>query len=108
MAPKPLKPSLVAYILHSYFHLNLTVVAAFFCITILQVLHKAVLQCFTVYDIPDIRVDARLCKTNIMSNTAFRGFGSPQSHFIMENIVENVADYLNISPQQVNCYENLK
>ena len=36
------------------------------------------------YQIPNIRVIGRVCKTNMPSNTAFRGFGGPQGHMMAE------------------------
>ncbi len=39
-----------------------------------------------------------LCKTNTVSNTAFRGFGGPQGLVAIENIIENIANALNVDP----------
>ena len=36
------------------------------------------------YKIPNVWVRGRICRTNTMSNTAFRGFGGPQGMFICE------------------------
>lgn len=32
-----------------------------------------------------------MCKTNLPSNTAFRGFGAPQAMFAIENIIRELA-----------------
>lgn len=48
------------------------------------------------YRIPNVDVRGRVCKTNTVSNTAFRGFGGPQGMFIAESYMEEVADQLNI------------
>ena len=48
------------------------------------------------YNIPNVDVRGRPCKTNTVSNTAFRGFGGPQGMFIAESYMEEVADRLNI------------
>jgi len=48
------------------------------------------------YNIPNVDVRARPCKTNTVSNTAFRGFGGPQGMFIAESYMEEVADHLGI------------
>ena len=37
-----------------------------------------------------------VCKTNLPSNTAFRGFGGPQGMFLAETIIQQIADYLNL------------
>jgi len=43
-----------------------------------QIMEKALLHMANCYLIPNIRGTGFLCKTNISSNTAFRGFGAPQ------------------------------
>ena len=45
-----------------------------------------------------------MCKTNIPSNTAFRGFGGPQGMMVMEHIMSEIAVKLNISAEQVDLY----
>lgn len=47
------------------------------------------------YYVPDMHVRGHVCKTNIHSNTAFRGFGGPQGMFGGENMIRDVAEYLN-------------
>lgn len=54
-----------------------------------------------VYTVPNVHVRGRCCKTNIHSNTAFRGFGAPQASFLMESILERVADELNLDIHQL-------
>lgn len=46
------------------------------------------------YYIPNARVHAWSCKTNLPSNTAFRGFGGPQGMFAGEHIIRDVARVL--------------
>ena len=49
-----------------------------------------------------------VCKTNIPSNTAFRGFGGPQGMMIGETILDKVANVLNKDPQEIrwlNLYQ---
>ena len=49
-----------------------------------------------------------LCKTNTASNTAFRGFGGPQGIIVIENIIENIANFLQIDAvliRQLNYYK---
>lgn len=36
------------------------------------------------------------CKTNTVSNTAFRGFGSPQSLMVAEQYIRQIAEYLHM------------
>ena len=60
------------------------------------------------YLIPNIHVRGRLCKTNTMSNTAFRGFGGPQGMFIAECYMTEVADRLGMPVEtfrEINMYK---
>lgn len=60
------------------------------------------------YSIPNVHVRGRLCKTNTMSNSAFRGFGGPQGMFIAETYMEEVADRLGIPVEkfrEINMYD---
>ena len=66
-----------------------------------QVVEIAMFHSDNAYKIPNMTVTGHVCKTNIASNTAFRGFGAPQGMFIAENWMADVATYLGISPTQV-------
>ncbi|KAI5852575.1 Molybdopterin-binding domain of aldehyde dehydrogenase-domain-containing protein [Morchella snyderi] len=60
------------------------------------------------YKIPNVDVRGRLCKTNTMSNTAFRGFGGPQGMFIAESYMEEISDKLGIPVhklRELNVYK---
>lgn len=54
------------------------------------------------YGIPNMLVEGYACLTNMPTNTAFRGFGSPQGMLVIETIVDEVASKLNMSATQVN------
>ncbi|KAJ5595291.1 uncharacterized protein N7459_001499 [Penicillium hispanicum] len=56
-----------------------------------------------VYKIPNVYVRGRICKTNTVSNTAFRGFGGPQGLFFAESYVTEIADHLNISAEDMRA-----
>uniref|UniRef100_A0A8C1ND72 xanthine dehydrogenase n=1 Tax=Cyprinus carpio TaxID=7962 RepID=A0A8C1ND72_CYPCA len=43
------------------------------------------------YNIPNIRATGYVCKTNLPSNSAFRGFGGPQGMMIAESWMSDVA-----------------
>lgn len=61
-----------------------------------------------VYNIPNVFVRGRICKTNTVSNTAFRGFGGPQGLFFAESYISEIADHLNLNPEYVrelNMYQ---
>jgi xanthine dehydrogenase/oxidase len=60
------------------------------------------------YNIPNVHVKGRVCKTNTASNTAFRGFGGPQGMFIAESYMEEIADGLGMSVdklREINLYQ---
>lgn len=42
----------------------------------------------------NVHVTGYACKTNLPSNTAFRGFGAPQGLFAGEYIIRDVAAFL--------------
>jgi len=60
------------------------------------------------YNIPNVDVEGRVCKTNTVSNSAFRGFGGPQGMFIAETYMSEVADRLGMPVDQlreINMYK---
>lgn len=54
---------------------------------------RALLFCDGCYNIPNIKNIGKICKTNMPSNTAFRGFGGPQVNFYYF-IINNVTPFL--------------
>lgn len=56
------------------------------------------------YAIPNVKIEGRLCKTNTVSNTSFRGFGIPQAYVAMETIIDHVAHVLKIGSKQVKVW----
>ncbi len=59
------------------------------------------------YYLPNAHFTGHLCKTNTASNTAFRGFGAPQSMLAIENIIENIAQILSkdaLEIRRINYY----
>ncbi|KAM3964100.1 xanthine dehydrogenase rosy [Aphomia sociella] len=55
------------------------------------VVERAMFHFSNAYDIPNVEVVGHVCKTNLPSNTAFRGFGGPQGMFGAENMIRDVA-----------------
>ncbi|KAF1756525.1 hypothetical protein GCK72_012978 [Caenorhabditis remanei] len=45
-----------------------------------------------VYKFANADITGKICKTNLASNTAFRGFGGPQGMFGTEIMVKHVAE----------------
>jgi len=73
----------------------------------MAVLERAMLHTDNAYFVPNISIEGRICRTNLPSNTAFRGFGGPQGVAGMENILQEIGRTLGIDPLDVriaNCY----
>ena len=65
------------------------------------VLDRALFHVDNGYYIPALRVTGLIAKTNVASNTAFRGFGGPQGMLVMEEIVDRIARRLGLAPEAV-------
>ena len=62
---------------------------------------RAIYHIDNAYYIPNIEINSYRCKTNTVSNTAFRGFGGPQGMFCIENIIENIAQKLKLEASEI-------
>ncbi|XP_057603209.1 aldehyde oxidase 4-like isoform X4 [Hippopotamus amphibius kiboko] len=74
------------------------------------VMEFVVLKSENAYYIPNFRCRGRPCKTNLPSNTAFRGFGFPQATVVVEAYITAVASQCNLPPEQVkeiNMYRKI-
>ncbi|MBF0441513.1 MAG: molybdopterin-dependent oxidoreductase [Oligoflexales bacterium] len=60
------------------------------------IMQRALLHASNAYFIPNARFTGQVLKTNMAPNTAFRGFGAPQSIAVMEVIMEEIAMMLGI------------
>lgn len=60
------------------------------------VLERTLFHCTNSYFVPNVTATAYSCRTNLPSNTAFRGFGGPQGMFVMESAIAKSADKLGI------------
>ena len=65
------------------------------------VVEIAALGAESCYFLPSARIRGYACKTNKVSNTAFRGFGNPQSTLVIETILERIAQSLGMDPVDV-------
>ncbi|KZC06074.1 Xanthine dehydrogenase [Dufourea novaeangliae] len=68
----------------------------------LAIVDRAMFHCENSYKIPVCDIYGFVCKTNLPSNTAFRGFGGPQGMFVAETIARHIAEYLKIDPVKVS------
>jgi len=62
---------------------------------------RALFHLDNVYYIPNANFRGRVCKTNLPSNTAFRGFGGPQGMLVIEEIMDRAARRLGLDPHSV-------
>jgi xanthine dehydrogenase/oxidase len=72
------------------------------------VLERSLSHVDGVYLCPNVHVRGRLCRTNTVSNTAFRGFGGPQGLFFAESYISEIADRLDIPVEElrkINMYK---
>uniref|UniRef100_A0A8C6N089 Xanthine dehydrogenase n=1 Tax=Mus spicilegus TaxID=10103 RepID=A0A8C6N089_MUSSI len=66
-----------------------------------SIMERAVFHMDNAYKIPNIRGTGRICKTNLPSNTAFRGFGGPQGMLIAEYWMSEVAVTCGLPAEEV-------
>ena len=62
---------------------------------------RTMFHCDNAYYLENATIVSHRCKTNTVSNTAFRGFGGPQGMFGIEYVMDEIARHLDIDPLQV-------
>jgi len=62
---------------------------------------RAMFSCDNAYFLENVRILSHRCKTNTVSNTAFRGFGGPQGMFAIEYAIEDIARQLGKDPLEI-------
>lgn len=65
----------------------------------LAVLGRSFLHVSGSYNIPNIRISAVSCRTNIPPNNAFRGFGVPQGTFAIEAALNHAAELMGLEAE---------
>jgi xanthine dehydrogenase large subunit len=68
---------------------------------------RAMFHVDNCYYLDHVRIVSHRCRTNTVSNTAFRGFGGPQGMFGIEYVVDEIARFLDLDPllvRQGNFY----
>jgi len=68
---------------------------------------RAMFHSDNCYYLPNAEIVSHRCKTNTVSNTAFRGFGGPQGMMGIEDAVDAIARYLGKDPldvRRINFY----
>jgi xanthine dehydrogenase large subunit len=60
------------------------------------ILERSLFHATGSYFVPNVRVTALSCRTNLPPFTAFRGFGAPQAMFVIESAISKAAETLEI------------
>jgi len=74
----------------------------------MAILERAMLHADNAYFLPDVEIIGKAYKTNLPSNTAFRGFGGPQGVAVIENALDRIARYLKkdaVEIRKLNFYD---
>ena len=69
--------------------------------------NRAMFHSDNCYYLADVGITSYRCKTNTQSNTAFRGFGGPQGMVGIEQVVDEIARFLDRDPldvRRINFY----
>lgn len=65
------------------------------------VLERTLFHSTNSYYIPNVRVFAASCRTNLPPNTAFRGFGGPQGMFVIESAIAKAAETMRTPRERI-------
>lgn len=65
------------------------------------VMERTLFHCTNSYFVPNVKATAYSCRTNLPSNTAFRGFGGPQGMFVIESAIAKAADALGVDAAEI-------
>ncbi len=68
---------------------------------------RAMFHADNCYYLEHVQIVSHRCRTNTVSNTAFRGFGGPQGMMAIEAVIDDVARHLGLDPlavRRINYY----
>lgn len=72
------------------------------------ILERAMAHVDNAYFLSNVRIEGRVCRTNVHPHTAFRGFGGPKGIAVIEHIMEEIGHYLKVDAldiRKTNCYQ---
>ncbi|XP_069810295.1 xanthine dehydrogenase/oxidase isoform X2 [Dendropsophus ebraccatus] len=72
------------------------------------IIDRTIFHMDNAYKIPNIKGTGYVCKTNLPSNTAFRGFGGPQAMMVVEAWMSDIVEVCRLPPEHVrklNMYQ---
>ena len=67
------------------------------------ILERSLFHATGAYFVPNARIHAASCRTNLPPFTAFRGFGAPQAMFVMEAAIDRAAEIMKISRSKIQA-----
>ncbi len=70
----------------------------------IPILERAMFHAENSYFIENMRVTGTMWKTNLPSNTAFRGFGGPQGIAVIENVIDRIARQIGKDPAEIRRF----
>jgi xanthine dehydrogenase large subunit len=65
------------------------------------ILSRAMFHADNCYLLSNVEIVGRACRTNVVSHTAFRGFGGPQGMVVIEDILARIAHLLDLPAHRV-------
>lgn len=65
------------------------------------ILERSLFHATGSYFVPDVRITALSCRTNLPPFTAFRGFGAPQAMFVIESAITRAAEVMGIDRSEI-------
>ncbi len=65
------------------------------------IVDRAMFHADNGYYLENVAITGNRCKTNTISNTAYRGFGGPQGMMIIECVIDDIAFHLGLDPLAV-------
>lgn len=72
------------------------------------VLERSLFHGTNSYNVPNARIYAACCKTNLHPHTAFRGFGGPQAMFVIEAAIAAAAEKMGVAREDLQRKNLLK
>jgi xanthine dehydrogenase large subunit len=67
------------------------------------ILERSLFHATNAYLVPNARIHASSCRTNLPPFTAFRGFGAPQAMFVMEAAIDRAAEVTGIPRSEIQA-----
>ena len=65
------------------------------------ILERSLFHATGSYFVPNVRITAHSCRTNLPPFTAFRGFGAPQAMFVIESAITRAAEVMGVDRSSI-------